>query len=390
MKILIVTAGYPNAYNPLDGIFHKDQAEALAENHDVSVIAINAISIKHILKAKKYNFGFKKYIKNKVKTYHYTYINIPLYLPYSIYKSKTAGQKIFKKYMQENGLPDIIHLQCFEAVLLAGYIKDKYNIPFVVTEHSSRFNNDTLPASISKYAEIAFAESACNVTVSEELANKMSKKYQKHFIYIPNIIDTDYFIPSPYKAAEFTLINVAGLIDIKNHRLLIDAFKLAQEKINELKLIIIGDGYLKNELNTYIQKLNLNNSISLLGYLNRAEILKHLQTSHCFVLSSKTETFGVALVEAMSCGLPVISTISSGPKSIIKHNYLGMLCEHDAEQLSEKIFELYINYKHFDSNKIRQFAIENFSKLAVSKLIENTYKQVLEQHYGRTSKNEKS
>lgn len=381
MKILIVTAGYPTIYNPLDGIFHKDQAEALAEDNQVSVIAISAISIKHFIKTRKFKFGLKIYTEKNVKTYHYTCLNIPFFLIYSILKFNYTGRKILKKYLLHNELPDIVHLQCFEAVLLATYIKKKHTIPYVVTEHSSRFNNNTLPKSVSKYARIAFNESACNITVSEELANKLSELYNKTFNYIPNIIDTDFFTPGKVKKQNYTLINVAGLVDIKNHVLLIDAYKQAVSVINEIMLIIIGDGPLMKDLYEYIVKLNLQDKIKLAGYLSRRQILEHLQSSHCFVLSSKSETFGVAIVEAMSCGLPVISTISSGPKSIIKHNYLGMLSEHTADSLSEKILQVYYNYSKYNPSEIRQYAIENFSKLAVCKSLVNLYKESIKKSY---------
>ena len=65
----------------------------------------------------------------------------------------------------------------------------------------------------------------------------------------------------------------------------------------------------------------------LLGKKNRNEVKFEMQQADCFVLSSYHETFGVVLIEAMSCGLPVLSTKSGGPESIIKSSKLGKLCD---------------------------------------------------------------
>jgi glycogen synthase len=140
MHILILSTGYPTDYVPLDGIFFRDQAEALAaENEKVGVIAVNPISVKSILKHRKINLGLFSFSKNNVNTNLYKYINIPKYPTYCVKKSLGKGMKIFEKYVSENGKPDIIHVHCFESGPLANEIKQKYGIPYIITEHSTKF-----------------------------------------------------------------------------------------------------------------------------------------------------------------------------------------------------------------------------------------------------------
>jgi glycosyltransferase involved in cell wall biosynthesis len=102
--------------------------------------------------------------------------------------------------------------------------------------------------------------------------------------------------------------------------------------------------------------------------------LKQLQHSDAFVLSSNYETFGVVLVEAMSCGLPVVSTKCGGPESIIVNENLGLLVEPTAKALAEGMQKMV--QTHYDNTVIRNFAIENFSEKVISEKLIDIYKKI--------------
>ena len=94
-----------------------------------------------------------------------------------------------------------------------------------------------------------------------------------------------------------------------------------------------------------------------------------MQKSNCFVLPSHYETFGVVLIEAMACGLPVLSTKSGGPESIITSNEYGFLCEEN--ELSDMLEQMVV--KDFDSVEIRKYVQNSFSENAVRKKLEFIY-----------------
>lgn len=115
------------------------------------------------------------------------------------------------------------------------------------------------------------------------------------------------------------IINVASLIKPKGQWHLIRAFKLVKEKIEDSKLILIGDGENKNLLNNLINDYKLNNDVFLLGF--KENPFAFMSRSKIFVLSSLWEGFPNALLEAMACGLPVISfDCKSGPREILSQN----------------------------------------------------------------------
>jgi glycosyltransferase involved in cell wall biosynthesis len=116
--------------------------------------------------------------------------------------------------------------------------------------------------------------------------------------------------------------------------------------------------------------------ISLYGKANRDEVKKLLQNSDVFVLSSKYETFGVAVVEAMACGLPVVSTKCGGPESIIIDDRLGYLSDLNVNDLSNKILEINQNRDKFNSKYIREYIENNFSEKYVVSKLQEIYREI--------------
>jgi glycosyltransferase involved in cell wall biosynthesis len=380
MHVLVISTGYPTDYVPLDGIFYRDQAEALAaDGHTVGFIAINPVSVKSVLTHKKFTFGLSTFTEKGVNTYLYKYLNIPKYPTYVVRQAERKGRLLADRYIDSHGKPDIVHLHCYEAVPAAIYIKKKFGVPFIVTEHSSRFLMNTVPSSMEKYAAMAFSESGYNISVSEEFAKVLHKKYQQEFHFLPNIADTEFYKPSASKniKSEFTFLSAGILNDNKNHRLLIDAFSKFIHSGKKAKLVIAGDGPERESLTTLVTSLGLGKQISFNGWISRAGLAVLMNKSDVFVLCSKKETFGVVLIEAMACGNPVISTRSGGPQSIIKDARTGILCDHDVQSLFLAMQEVYDNFAAYDSRVIRQVVLDNFSPGAIAKKLTGIYTNVL-------------
>ncbi|MDF2436735.1 MAG: hypothetical protein K0Q95_1111 [Bacteroidota bacterium] len=380
MHVLILSTGYPTDYVALDGIFYRDQAEALAaEGHQVGFIAVNPISIKSVLTCKKFTFGLSTFKENGVNTFLYKYLNIPKYPTYTVKQAERRGRSLIDRYIQQHGKPDVIHLQCYEAILAVDYAKRKYRIPFVVTEHSSRFLTNSVPSSMEKYAAKTFSESDYNISVSEEFAKVLSNKYSQAFHYLPNIADTEFYKPSTSKSINgtFTFLSAGILNENKNHQLLLRAFSKFLQSGRKAELVIAGDGPVRESLSDLAKELGIEKLVSFKGWVSRADLAILMNRSDAFVLCSKKETFGVVLIEAMSCGKPVISTRSGGPQSIIKGKELGVLCDHDEQSLFLAMQEVYDNFAAYDSRVIRQVVLNNFSPGAIAKKLTGIYTNVL-------------
>ncbi len=115
------------------------------------------------------------------------------------------------------------------------------------------------------------------------------------------------------------LINVARFNRVKGHKELIKSFYLVTKKIKNAKLILIGEGPLLNEVKFLVKKLKLEGNVLFLGAQQNP--FKFLNISDLFLLSSYSEGFGNVLLEAMVCGVPIITTnCPSGPKEILSPN----------------------------------------------------------------------
>lgn len=163
------------------------------------------------------------------------------------------------------------------------------------------------------------------------------------------------------------IITAGRLVHQKNYKSLINAWKIVNQKHPDWRLEIWGDGALKNELSKQINTLGLNNKVLLMGYTNDI-ISQMLQASGC-VLSSLYEGISLVLIEAMSCGLPIVSyACQCGPKDLIEHGKNGFLCEvNDEKKLAEYICsiieddKLRIKMGQASKQKSGEFSIEKIA-----------------------------
>ena len=180
------------------------------------------------------------------------------------------------------------------------------------------------------------------VVVSQDLydwARERLKLSSPKLNLVFNGIDLVQFRPlaprQPLQAAEeISFVTIGRLVDVKNHRLLINAFALAQTQSEEFarkaRLRIVGDGPLMNELQALVNDLNLA-QVELLGA--RTDIPSILHRSDVFVLSSKYEAQPMTLLEAMASELPVICTNVGGISSVINGQRNGLLVESENSEM---------------------------------------------------------
>ena len=135
-------------------------------------------------------------------------------------------------------------------------------------------------------------------------------------------------------------ITIGRLREVKGHKYLIDAFSEVKKQVPNSKLIIIGEGPLRRELEEKIKEIDLNNDVILLGF--KKNPFKYLVNSDIFVFSSLYEGFPTVLLEALACGLPIISTdCKTGPREILDNGKYGFLVKvMDIQDLKIKMISL--------------------------------------------------
>jgi glycosyltransferase involved in cell wall biosynthesis len=170
--------------------------------------------------------------------------------------------------------------------------------------------------------------------------------------YIPNYIDTDLFKPLEIEK-ENRICCVAKLEKQKNLENLIEAVRGL-----DIELAIFGRGSLDSELKKIIP-----DNVKILNNIANNDLPKEINKSKLFILPSNFEGCPKALLEAMSCGVPVIATNVYGIKEIIKHKENGYLCDTSSDSIRSAIKDL-LNDKDLQekiSQNARETVCQNFS-----------------------------
>lgn len=384
MHILII----PSEINiiqisPTWSIFQRRQAQILAKvGYNVGMLCTGILPLNQLLKRNKYSH-YTISIEDGVKTARlYRKRIMPIRCIPSTIQNKInikLATEAFEKYIRDFGMPDLIHAHnCFHAGSTAKAIKKKYGVPYIVTEHSSKFNGLLNKTEISLFNQV-LKESIHYIAVSELFAKTLqfiSDAQDKPIHVLNNVLDEIFEYQELVKTKEdviFRFLNVANLVDIKNHKFLIEAFASKFANNKNVLLNIAGDGPNKLYLQKLSLKLRISDQVIFLGHINRNQVLKEMQQSDAFVLSSNSETFGVVLIEALSCGLPLISTKCGGPEEIVNSKNGILITKGDIRAYANAMETMIIKRDDYNSQLIREDCLNKYGEAAFLKNISKFY-----------------
>jgi glycosyltransferase involved in cell wall biosynthesis len=188
----------------------------------------------------------------------------------------------------------------------------------------------------------------------------------------PNFVRTDVFCPMPDLRQARTVTFVGRLKGIKNLLNLFEAFSGL-----DYKLVIIGNGPLYPELKERAEQLSL--EVEFIKSVDNQDLPVVLNKSSLFVLPSLSEGHPKALIEAMSCGLPVIGADSPGIREIIQHNENGWLCGTDPQSIRQAVVKLMSDpelQKRLGENA-RKYILDNFALEKIVEMELRMYRNIL-------------
>lgn len=174
------------------------------------------------------------------------------------------------------------------------------------------------------------------------------------------------------------LIHVGRLAEAKDHKTLLSAMKQVIRNDQDVFLFLVGGGELRLAIEQQVSNLGLQKCVKMLGM--RSDVDKLLLGADIFVMSSKREGLPMVLMEAMSCGLPIIATDVGGISEIIKDQESGLLVESENSDLLARAIERVCN--RIDGGGVlggqaRQIIVKNYSLEATAKSYVQLYEQIL-------------
>ena len=374
MKVFVISKGMPTEKYPLNGIFEFDQAKALVQvGVDVTMLVIDFRS-----RSYKRDYGYFEYEKEGVKVFE-------LSLPLGVYRRALPFLqhllvKLYKKAVKLVGRPDVIHAHFYSIAAVASVLKKKFDMPIIVTEHSSKLNRNILEISKLdvKLANKAYQNADRVIAVSNALAKNLKTNFNVDAEVIHNIVDVSKFQYVKREPKDtFTFISIGNLVQIKRFDILIEAFAKAFKDDKSVFLKIVGSGPEKEKLQSLVNQYNMVNRIILLGEVGRDKLKEIYSQGDAFVLASRSETFGVVFIEAMTTGLPVIATDCGGPSDIVNEKNGYLIPVNDKQALVDALIKMHDNAYSFNTLEISRLCMEKFSPENIANSLMEVFTEVV-------------
>ncbi|MDD3966462.1 MAG: glycosyltransferase family 4 protein [Candidatus Neomarinimicrobiota bacterium] len=379
MKIFILPSWYPYPSKSVNGTFFKDHAEALAEaGHRVVSVAAEIVSLHDIFRVRR-DLGVRIYEEKGVKTYQHIALNRHPKQPEAFYRHyRKLLKSLLDNAIAKEGKPDLIHVHSslWAGAALASYDLD---IPFLVSEHLKEF---LIYKGFSDFQKRLIGECYSKAKALISPSTAVEKRIKQYF-HLPesctshvvgNMVDTNFFKPAESKPFinRFTFLIVAMLRPEKRIDKIIESF-ISIGNTHLAKIRIVGDGPEYRHLLETARNCSLTRQVEFVRETGRDVVLKNLQKADVCMLYSAMETFGVSLVEALSCGVPVIAGNIGGANDFVNKSN-GILVPVDNHiALQDAMKEMIEHPEKYDRTQIRENIVKRYDKKVIIRKLEEIY-----------------
>ena len=209
------------------------------------------------------------------------------------------------------------------------------------------------------------------------MKKRILKNYDKCDV-LPNLVDVESFMLPRKKIKDLRLVTVVGLRKIKRVDDIVRALKIIIEEkgIKNASLTVVGDGLDKEYFQNITHELGMDKYVTFTGKKEKEEIVKILNQSSIYVMSSEVETFGIPGVEALSSGIPVVATKCLGPEEYVDDKNGKLIAIANYNEMADAILYVYNNIDKYDIKYLRKTALKYSTEAVIDKAI-SIYKSLL-------------
>lgn len=404
MRIFILPSWCPSVDQPLAGTFFLEQAHAIAQLRPEWIVAFCQFDLARsrfphrpgqVPRFVRDWFGTPPLVYEKARSGLYVYRVWAPYLPHFGLQGKwqanvralaQQAKLALDDFIRRFGKPDLIHAHAvYPGGAAAVSLGREYGVPVGLTEHLGPFPPPTLclpsgemmPLLIDAYLGV----SRCSA-VSQPLADRINKLGLAHEIAVlPNFLPDNFGTnrSSLLKLHDgFSFLSVGGPTHAKGTDVLLKALSHIESNVT---LSIVGES---PELPIFKQMavdLGLGGRVRWLGAVPRDQMPAQYLACDAFVLPSQSETFGIAFIEALAFGKPIIATRSGGPEDIVNKGNGLLVALNSVSELSEAMQYMVAHAGNYASDFLRADFLARFSATASVARLEAWYQSIA--HYAQ-------
>lgn len=375
-NILFLASWYPNPEQPQNGNFIERHAQAVGRLANVAVLYVHS---------RKEASDFDIQItKNKDITECRVYFPKSGRLqPFKKFQNyKKAHQKGYEKLLETFKSFDCCHLNVFfPAGIFALWLKKKYDIPYIITEHWTKFlpiNPGTFSLVEKYFIKKIGNEAAMICPVSDDL-KKAIQPFVNHnrFTVIPNVVDTRLFSIKTQWKDPVRILHISTLYDAHKNTtgMLRVLAKLAQER-DDFTVTMIGNHYGDTYINMASELGISADRITILPEIQLKEVAQKMPEHDIFLLFSHYENLPCVISEAHVCGVPVVSSNVGGIAEMVDASNGRLVTANDEVGLLKTLSETIDNLNKYDIQKISENARNRYSYEAVGEKFLEIYQSI--------------
>lgn len=275
------------------------------------------------------------------------------------------------------GKPDILHAHVsLPGGYAAAIVGNMFEIPVIVQEHYSGFESDTrYPWRLGWFVREMGRRIHGFYAVSKGFAKIVENTgLVKVTGVLPNPIDTNLFSPAQVKEESrcFRIVTAGNVSHRKGTDLLFCALHKLIPEI-DWKLTLFGDTSQISKYGQWVNDKEFSQRLLLPGMVTQQELARVYSQSDLYVVSSRVETANVSMLQALACGVPIVTTSCGAPETLIDESVGIAVEKNDPHALAEGVRDVAICKKPYDPEKLYKFVVERYSKQVVAEKVFHAY-----------------
>ncbi|MBL7942222.1 MAG: glycosyltransferase [Flavobacteriales bacterium] len=380
-NVLFLSSWYPSATHPTLGNFVARHAEAVATRHNVRVVYVTSS------RTIDSTYRGERTLVDGIDT---TIVYYKAHKLLSWWRRRNAFMQAMKLMHGESPWRiDVVHHNVlWPDVWQAVYLRRRFKIPFIVTEHWTGYDLDERTDPGWKVRRMSIygtrhADLLCPVT--ENLAGAMRKfGLRGNYRVVPNVVDTSMFVIGDKGGEISRFLHVSSLFDPqKNISGLLRVWKKFSDARPHVHLTIGGDGPVEH-FEHYASELGIDPAtITFFPEKSPAEIAGLMSTRHALVMFSNYENLPCVIVEAMASGMAIISTRAGGIAEHVDTQRGFLVPKRDEDALLQVLHQFTQSRAQFDPQELRAYAKDHFSIDAIARNFSDCYRGVLQTQVNR-------